>query len=122
MTTLAFASDGRCICSVNVPVAAVHFTDAAKVIEIDKPISANEVWYDLRQNTLTFRKLAKVTLRKNRVLGLPEGTIALVNGETVLVDDGSLEIEVEYNQVISVVLMNPRFLDTTVEVDCEAAG
>lgn len=121
MTTLAFAEDGRCICAVNVPVAAAYFTDAVKVIEVDQPLSANEVWYDLRQNMLVLRKPALFTLHKNRVTGLPEGTIALVNGETVFVEDGSLEIEVEYDQVIKVTLMNPRFLDTTVEVVCEAA-
>lgn len=121
MTTLAFDSDGRCICAVNVSVDRVAFTDAAVVVEIDAPFSANEVWYNFESKSVEVRAPARVVVTKNTIRHIPPGTIAVVGGEIVNVQDGTLELEVEHDQSVPVTLISPRFLDTKAEVPCEAA-
>lgn len=122
MTMLGFDSTGRCVFAVNDEIQGEQLSQYAAVVRIDGSVDPNTVWYDVENGRMGFRRAFTPTVMTNAISGLPPGTTALVREELVQVDDGTLELEVDYPEVIPVTLMNVRFLDTTVEVPCEVAG
>lgn len=122
MTMLGFDSTGRCVFAVNDEIQGEQLSQYAAVVRIDGAVDPNTVWYDVENGRMGFRRAFKPTVMTNAISGLPPGTTALVREELVQVDDGTLELEVDYSEVIPVTLMNVRFLNTTVEVPCEVAG
>lgn len=121
-TTLVFDADGSCTCAVNDDVLKSDFPGAAKVLYVSLPITANEVWYDHANGQMLFRKPFVTKVEANKLSMLPVGTRATVGNVEVVVDDGVLDLEVDYPQAVKVLLRHPRWLDTEVEVPCEAAG
>lgn len=122
MTTLVFNADGSCACAVNDDIPACDFPEAAKVLHVQMPITANEVWYDHTNGQMIFRKPFVTKVETNKVSMLPVGTRVTVGDAEVVVDDGVLDLEVDYPQAVKVLLRHPRWLDTEVEVPCEATG
>lgn len=122
MTMLGFDSAGRCVFAVNDEIQGEQLSQYAAVVRIDGYVDPNTVWYDVENGRMGFRRAFTPTVMTNAISGLPPGTTALVREDLVQVDDGTLELEVDYPEVIPVTLMNVRFLDTTVEVPCEVAG
>ena len=59
-----------------------------------------------------------VTVSHGVVSGIPAGSSAMVNLERFAVDDGSLELEADYPQVLRVTLQHPLYLIAEVEVAC----
>lgn len=122
MTTLVFKANGACGLAVDDDLPESDFPDAAKVLYVPYPISANEVWYDFSHQAMLFRRPFDVGISPNTVTGLPVGTRAVVKGAEIVVDDGSLELDVDYPETVRVLLIHPSNLDTWVEVPCEVTG
>jgi hypothetical protein len=122
MNTLAFGADGRCMCAVNDFIESENFPEAAIVLHTEQTLTANQVWYDIANEVLVLRRPIQVGVSPNMVVGVPAGTTAIVGTDEIPVDDGSIELEVDYPQTVKLVLLNPRFLDTVVEVPCEVQG
>jgi hypothetical protein len=119
MNTVAFDADGRCLFVLN---DYLETTDAAFVVHTEETVNPNQVWYDAVTQTIKPRLPLPNGVQPNEVIGLPAGTTAYVGTEQMLVDDGVLELEVEYPQTVKVVLTHVRYLDAEVEVPCEAQG
>jgi hypothetical protein len=64
----------------------------------------------------------QVTVSTNRVSGLPAGSKVAVDGELLDVEGEFIEFEVDYPQLLKVVVFNLKHLDTVVEVPCEVQG
>jgi len=122
MITFAFDATGKCVCSVNKAVGADFFPDALYVVQMPVNTDVNSVWYDVENGRVGFKKPLQVTVSTNRVSGLPAGSKVAVDGELRNVESGSIEFEVDYPQLLKVVVFNLKHLDTVVEVPCEVQG
>lgn len=122
MNTLAFDEIGRCICSVNDHITDDNFPGASFVVRVSQPTVANDVFYDIEAGEVRQRAPLTYLVGPNQIARLPPGTKAVVDGEILSVDDGTLELEVTYPQLVRVRLMHVRFFDAEVEVPCESAG
>jgi hypothetical protein len=119
MNTVAFDSDGRCLWVVNAELSA---PDAAAVVYTESSVDPNVVWYDHSSQTMKTRTTFPHVVALNQVSGLPVGTVVIVDGEQVPVDDGAIEFDVTYAQQLQVVLSHVKHIDTIVEVPCEVQG
>lgn len=103
-----------------------------RTLSVDGPLpapAANEAYlqgdflgHRVDPGTLTPQPLHDfdITISPNRIDGLPVGTKALVGyTDAHIIDDGDLEIDVEYDEVVPVWLIHPLYSDLHVEVPCE---
>jgi hypothetical protein len=60
----------------------------------------------------------ELTKEKNKLSGIPKGTLAYMNDEVETIDDGEIDFEVNFQGTIRVYLVNPQYLaeDVSVEV------
>ena len=122
MNTLVFDELGRCICAANVEIGAENFPGASFFVNVPLPVEANTVYYDIGAKQVRQRTQMAYQITTNTISGLPAGTKAIVKGELLTVDDGSLELDVLHPENVRVLLMHVKFYDTEVEVPCEAQG
>ena len=88
----------------------------------DFDADVNSVWYDVENGRVGFKKPLQVTVSTNCISGLPVGSKIAVDGELLDVEGGYIEFEVNYPQLLKVVVFNLKHLDTVVEVPCEVQG
>jgi hypothetical protein len=119
MNTFFFDDDGKCLYSMNYIVDAEAYPDAGKVLHVEDELDPNEIWYDFGMSRLTNKTAFEETVVTNEIRNLPVGTFASVNGSTVVVDDGSLELEVSVSQDVPVLLSHVSRHTKQVEVPCE---
>jgi hypothetical protein len=122
MTVLVFDTTGRCTMAIEGDIANEQLAEYPAVVRISGHVNPDSVWYDFENNRMGYRRHFVPTISTNLVSNLPVGTKALVKGEWVEVNDGSLELEVDYSELVSVVLTHVRLLNMTVRVPCEAAS
>lgn len=122
MMTFAFNTQGECMYCVNKPVSREQLSDAAFVVEMPDGTDVNLVRYDVANGMVVLKRNIQPSVSANTISGLPMGTTAICNGESVEVSDGAVEFEVSYPQTLRVTLMHPHYLITEVEVLCEVQG
>lgn len=122
ITTLGFDAAGRCAFSVNDVVPPENAPAGMVMIQLEGTVDPNSVYYDHANSRMGPRVPLIPAVSTNTVSNLPPGTIAVVQGEQIPVDDGSLELEVSYAQTLVVTLMHVRYSDVVVEVPCEVQG
>lgn len=122
MITFAFNSAGVCMYSLNKEVAAEDLPDATYVVHMPEGTDVNSVWYDTSTHRVFTRTYLQPVISANRISGLPSGTKAALGAEMIDVTDNEIEFEVDYPQTLRVILFHPSYLDTVVEVPCEAQG
>lgn len=120
MNTLVFDADGKCLYSINYQVMAEDYPDAGKVLHVESEFDPNHMWYDFETDRMTNKTPFEEVLATNEIHNLPVGTVADVNGVQVIVDDGSLELEVTVSQILPVTISHVAHHTKTVEVSCEA--
>jgi len=119
MNTLVFDHDGNCLFAMNYLVEAEDYPTAGKVVHSEAELSPNDMWYDFEKNRMDNKTPFEVTVTTNTIAGLPEGTIAEIEGSEVVVDGGSLELVTSVPQTAVVNLRHPRHYPLRVEVVCE---
>lgn len=82
----------------------------ANSVELPVEATANNIYY---AEGLQFRQPFPVTLSRNRIDGLPVGTLA--NG--VEVNDGVIEYEADIERILWVTLDHPHYLYEVVHVE-----
>mgnify|MGYP000972357408 FL=1 len=120
MNTFVFDTNGKCLYSMNYIVEAEAYPDAGKVLHVEDELNPNEIWYDFEMSRLTNKTAFEEIVVTNEIQNLPIGTFANVNWSTVVVDDGSLELEVSVSQDVPVFLSHVSHHTKQVEVPCEA--
>jgi hypothetical protein len=122
MTILVFEASGRCIMAIDGEMSDEQLAVYRAAVRIGGYVNPDTVWYDFDRGGMGYRREFNPVVSVNTISNLPPGTKAFVKGEYVEVDDGSLELEVDYPETIPVVLMHVRLLDKTVMVPCEATS
>lgn len=122
ITTLGFDATGRCVFAVNDVVPPDNAPAGMVLIQLEGMVDPNSVYYDHANSRMGRRHPLLPVVSTNTVSNLPPGTVAVVNGEQIPVDDGSLELDVSYAQTLVVRLMHVRYSDVVVEVPCEVQG
>jgi hypothetical protein len=116
MNTAAFDAEGRCLFVLNDYIEA---PEAAAVVHTEESVNPNLVWYDFETSAIKYRGPLPYEVAANTITGLPPGTTAHVGDSCTVVNDGVLELEVEYAQDVRVLLTHVRHLDVEIEVPCE---
>jgi hypothetical protein len=122
MNSYIFNSAGRCICTVNAPVEQSEYPEASKIVQMEAKFDPELVWFDFEDQQLKFKTPIRPLISINKLSRIPVGTIAVCNGQEFTVEDGDLDLEVDYPQTLKVFLRHPNFLSTAVEVPCEVQG
>lgn len=122
MNTLAFDEAGRCVGVINDYIDLKDFPGAKYVKHTSIAHMAESVRLDVATQQLVFKAPMPAKVSPNKVEGLPVGTLALINGVEVEVNDGVLDLEVMYPETVWVYLRHSHYLDGHVEVPCEAQG
>jgi hypothetical protein len=92
--------------------------------EVPVGIDANMVFYDTTKQVVRGKQPFFVGVKPNLVTGIPVGTTALVGASAtpVVIEDGTLELEVDYAETVNVTLVHPHYVTRILEVACEAQG
>lgn len=118
-----FDATGCCTRVVDGPLADQQQTEN-DVYKAELPVirDASLIFFDIPRMIVRGREPFRARVTPNLVSGLPVGTIALVGleGTPVQVDDGTLELDVDYAETVHVVLTHVQHLPKEVEVPCEA--
>ncbi len=122
MNTYAFDERGYCIGAINDHVELADFPSAQYIKHAAPLFQADTLWLDVERNQLMFRAPLPAKVSANKISSLPPGTVAIVSGVSVEVDDGTLELEVEYPASVMVILTHLKYLEKIVEVPCEVSG
>jgi hypothetical protein len=120
VNSLIFDTEGRCLYSMNSAVTETDYPDAGKVLLVEENFNPNDIWYDFQMNRMTNKTAFEEVVINNQIQNLATGTVANVNGTTVVVDDGSLELDVAVSQILTVILSHVKHYTKQVEVYCEA--
>lgn len=120
--TAVFDASGRCSFVLDGDLSCMTIDESSIVLQLENSVDPNKVWYDTESGRMLPRTPFPVVINPNQIASIPPGTEAIVGDEKVVVDSGTLELEVDYPETVRVVLLHVRHLDTTVEVPCEAAG
>lgn len=116
MNTYVFNQAGECTCAANVELDLESLGDGLTGIHSELTYKASEIYYDGEIKPI---KSFELIISPNLVTGIPVGTKAFIENDMQIVDDGSLEIEVMFKSVVTVVLVHPQYQTTSVEVSCE---
>lgn len=117
-----FDQDGRCKYVLDGDPESIDVSSEAAVVYMDQPVDPNSVWYSHATGLMQNRSPFRVLVSTNKIEGIPAGTTVHVGSEAVVVDEGSIEFEVDYPQTVKALLMHVRHTDTEMEVPCEVAG
>lgn len=116
MNTYVFNQAGECTCAANVALDLESLGDGLTGIHSELTYKASEIYYDGEIKPIKGFELA---ISPNLVTGIPVGTKAFIGNDMQIVDDGSLELEVTFKSIVTVVLVHPQYQTTSVEVSCE---
>jgi hypothetical protein len=116
MNTYVFNEAGECTCVANVELDLESFGDGFTGVHSESTYKASEIYYDGEIRPI---KSFELVISTNLVTGIPVGTKAFIGNDMQIVDDGSLELEVTFKSVVTVVLVHPQYQTTSVEVSCE---
>lgn len=114
MSVAFFETTGKCLGIVD---GNGEIPDAAASASVPHGTSPNSIWYDGAE--VQPKTPFEVQVSPNTVSGIPAGTEAVLTSSVVVVDDGTLELEVDYAQTVRVTLLHPRHYETSVGVPCE---
>lgn len=117
-----FNADGRCKYVLDGNPEAVDSSSEAAVVYMDEKLDPNTVWYDHAASKMIPRTPFRISVSPNKIENIPAGTVAHVGSDSLVVNEGAIELEVDYAQKVIVTLLHVRHLDAVVEVHCEATG
>lgn len=118
MNTAFFREDGSCISIAEGNWLDMDFPTAVHRSLVDQQITPNDIWCD--ENGMVHpRQSMNLLVAINTISQIPPGTLVAFQSDSVVVDDGTLEIESPFTTTITAILSNPKFKITTVEVPCE---
>lgn len=120
MSTVAvFDEQGRCKYVVNAEDNSADFGSQPAVATVSDATDPNTIWFDHVSSRVMARTPFPVSVSMNKITGVPQGTAVYVGSECVVVTEGLIEFEVDYPQVLRVVMTHVRHTDMTIEVPCE---
>ncbi len=119
--TAIFDADGKCLYVVDSDRSVSDDGPETYAVQIESKINPNDVFYDTDNARMAFKADFLPSISTSTIQNLPEGTqVTLSDGTSFLVDDGSIEFEVEFPETIHVILEHIRYRTKHVEVNCEA--
>jgi hypothetical protein len=118
----AFDEQGRCKYVCNGAEGAADLSAEPAIAEVVDATDPNSIWFDFESSKVMARTQFPVSVSTNKIDRIPVGTAVYVGSESMVVNEGSIEFDVEYPQTVRAVLMHVRHMDKTVEVPCEVQG
>lgn len=120
MSTIAvFDGQGKCKYVVNAQDNSLDFSDEPAFAEVPDSTDPNKIWFDHTASTVNPRTPLVVRVSANKIEGVPSGTLAYVGSDSMVIEGGVLELEVDYPQIVQVLLTHVRHIEKVVEVPCE---
>ena len=117
-----FDQDGRCKYTLDGSLGSTDVSGEAAVVQTDHPVNPNEVWYDHTAGVMLPRTPFRLRISQNKIEGIPTDTVIYIGSDSVVVNEGSIDLDVSYPQTVVATLMHVRHMDKVVEVPCEVQG
>ena len=118
MSVVYFNKSGIAVCVAEDTTELTGLNEDLPYAEIlPDGYNITQVYYDLGQNKLEFKKNFNIQLVKGGILNVPTGTIVMTKYSHHVVDDGEIFFESNFpGSKISVTLEHPKYLKHSVEV------
>jgi len=78
---------------------------------------ANAIYYDRSAGRVKSRKTFDLVISRNRIEGIPTGTVACVSGQLITITDGCIEFDADVEESIHVHLAHEHYISLGVEVE-----
>lgn len=117
-----FDQNGRCKYVLDGDPSTVDLSSEAAIVYLSEQIDPNTVWYDHVTGRMEHRSPFRVRVSTNKIEGIPSGTVVHIGADSAVIDEGVLELEVDYPQAVYALLMHVKHTDAYVEVPCEVQG
>ncbi|WP_334185078.1 hypothetical protein [Novosphingobium sp.] len=115
MSTAYFNHEGRLMMLVALPGMAPP-ESAAFTVTVEGNLDPNGIYFDIETNAVAEKMKFPVTFSRNRVAEIPSGTVAIVEGLELVIDDGEIELDANVEGMMSIHLSHLHFRDEVVKV------
>lgn len=106
---IADGSDAR---PPSAPAGALFMAD-----DLPEGAQANDIYYDIDAGALAYRQPFALTIERNRISGIPTGTLAMMPDGSEVVEDGEIEFVADIEEGILVALDHPHHVYEVVSVE-----
>lgn len=118
MNTAYFRADGGCIGISESENSILEIAGAVHVVPVEVGVSPNSIWCD-ESGLVHPKNEFEVVISTNAVSNIPVGTRAHLPNQSIDVEDGVLEFEVNMPTTMMVILEHPHYMTKSIEVPCE---
>ena len=116
MAVAYFNQDGKCV-SVAVRTSTVAgLSDDIPYAAVIADDNVEDIFYNIEDDTVNLKSAFNIIVDEDTIRNIPANTTVFVEGESYVVNDGSLTVEGNLSALVSVFLQHPRYKDITVEV------
>jgi hypothetical protein len=117
-----FDENGRCKYVLDGNTDSADVGNEPAVVYMEEAVDPNTVWYDHSSGKMLPRTPFRVSITNNKIERVPSGTVIYIGSDSAVVNEGSIEFEVDYAQTVVATMMHVRHLNKVVEVRCEVQG
>lgn len=116
MAVAYFNQDGRCVCIAKQASTVAGLTDNIPYAAIISDDIEEDIFYNIEDDTVNLKSAFNIIVDEDTIRNIPANTTVFVEGESYVVNDGSLTVESNLSALVGVFLQHPRYKDTIVEV------
>lgn len=116
MAVAYFNQDGRCVCIAKQASTVAGLTDDIPYAAVIAEDNVDDIFYNIEDDTVNLKSAFNIIVDEDTIRNIPANTTVFVEGESYVVNDGSLTVESNLSALVSVFLQHPRYKDTIVEV------
>lgn len=116
MSTAYFNSSGRLIALVKESEELTPPESAVASAVVPDATLANDLYYSFADDEVKTKTALAPVIARNRVTGLPVGTMAHFDGTSVTITDGALIFDTDVEEEIAVYLIHEHYKPLVVKV------
>lgn len=116
MAVAYFNQDGRCVCIAKQASRVAGLSDDIPYAAVIAEDNVDDIFYNIEDDTVNLKSAFNIIVDEDTIRNIPANTTVFVEGESYVVNDGSLTVESNLSALVSVFLQHPRYKDTIVEV------
>jgi hypothetical protein len=116
MAVAYFNQDGKCVCIAKQASRVAGLSDDIPYAAVIAEDNVNDIFYNIEDDTVNLKSAFNIIVDGDTIRNIPANTTVFVEGESYVVNDGSLTVEGNLSALVSVFLQHPRYKDITVEV------
>ena len=116
MAVAYFNQDGKCVSIAKHTSTVQGLTDDIPYAATIDDDNIEDIFYNIEDDTVNLKAAFNIIVDGDTIRNIPANTTVYVEGESYVVNDGSLTVESNLSALVRVHLQHLRYKDTTVEV------